>query len=67
MQFSTVAVAAALAATASANYGYSNVTMTTITTTAIETYCPGPTTLTYNDVTYTVTEVSLKALRSRIW
>jgi hypothetical protein len=52
---------AALAAGVSASYpGYSaapNVTYTTQVVTSYETYCPGPTQITYGTNTYTVTEV----------
>jgi len=52
---------AALAAGVSAGYpAYSaapNVTYTTQVVTSYETYCPGPTEITYGTNTYTVTEV----------
>lgn len=54
MQFSATAVAAALVATVAA---HSNVTYVTEVLTAYTTYCPEATTLTFNDVTYTITEV----------
>jgi len=60
MQYSTLALAA-FVATASAGGYYNGTTApvyTTYTTTAIETYCPGPTTLTYGEHTYTVTEAT---------
>lgn len=49
------AAALALAAGASA---YSNVTYVTEVVTAYTTYCPEPTTVVYNDHTYTVTEAT---------
>jgi len=53
---------AALAAGVSASYpGYSaapNVTYTTQVVTSYETYCPGPTQITYGTNTYTVTEAT---------
>ncbi|KAI1422934.1 hypothetical protein F5Y12DRAFT_760037 [Xylaria sp. FL1777] len=55
-------VAAALVAGVSASYpSYSaaaNVTYTTKVVTAYETYCPGPTQITYGTNTYTVTEAT---------
>ncbi|TGJ78777.1 hypothetical protein E0Z10_g9982 [Xylaria hypoxylon] len=55
-------VAAALVAGVSASYpAYSaaaNVTYTTKVVTAYETYCPGPTQITYGTNTYTVTEAT---------
>ncbi|KAK5634380.1 hypothetical protein RRF57_010094 [Xylaria bambusicola] len=60
MKFAIAAVV--LAAGASANYAaYSaapNVTYTTKVVTAYETYCPGPTQITYGTNTYTVTEAT---------
>lgn len=57
----TIAAAAAFIAGVSASYpAYSaaaNVTYTTKVVTAYETYCPGPTQITYGTNTYTVTEV----------
>ena len=54
MQFTTFAVASVMAAAVAA---HSNVTYVTEVLTEYTTYCPEPTTLTYNDVTYTITEV----------
>ena len=54
MKFSAAAVLAA-AAGASA---YSNVTYTTEIVTAVTTYCPYATQVTYGGTTYTITEVS---------
>jgi hypothetical protein len=58
MQYSAV-VLAAFVATASANY-YNGTTpvYTTEVVTSYETYCPGPTTITYGESTYTVTEAT---------
>lgn len=56
MQFSIVAVLAAATAV-SAGYG-GNITYTTEVVTAYTTYCPEPTTLTYGDVEYTITEAT---------
>lgn len=58
MQFTYAAVAAALVASVAAHP--KNVTYVTEVVTEYTTYCPEPTTLTYNDVTYTITEVSLR-------
>lgn len=55
MQF-TVAAVLALAATASATYA-SNVTYTTEVVTALTTYCPEATQISYNGQTYTISEV----------
>jgi hypothetical protein len=55
MKFSAAAVLA-LASGAVANL-HSNVTYTTEVVTAYETYCPGPTVITYSDKTYTITSV----------
>jgi polyisoprenoid-binding protein YceI len=55
MQF-TVASVLALAATASATYA-SNVTYTTEIVTAVTTYCPAATQISFNGQTYSVTEV----------
>lgn len=54
MQFSYAAIAAAFVATVAAN---SNVTWVTEVVTSLTTYCPEATTLTFNSVTYTITEV----------
>jgi hypothetical protein len=51
-----LAVAAALVGAAFASRG--NVTYTTEVVTAYTTYCPAPTTLTYSDKTYTITEAT---------
>jgi hypothetical protein len=59
MQYSVVALAA-LVATVSAG-GYYNETTPVYTTevvTSYETYCPGPTTITHGESTYTVTEAT---------
>jgi hypothetical protein len=63
MQFSTFAAVAALAATAQAYYPTSNsssvvVDYVTDVVTSYTTYCPYATTLTYNSVTYTITEAT---------
>jgi len=57
MRFSAVAAAAlSLAAGVSAGYGgYSNASYVTEVVTAYTTYCPEPTVITHNNVTYTVT------------
>jgi hypothetical protein len=55
MQFTTFAVASVMAAAVAA---HSNVTYVTEVLTEYTTYCPEPTTLTYNDVTYTITEAT---------
>ena len=54
MHFITFAVASVLAAAVAA---HSNVTYVTEVLTEYTTFCPEPTTLTFNDVTYTITEV----------
>lgn len=55
----TVAGLLAGAAMASPHYGYGNGTQyTTEVVTAYTTYCPAPTTLTYQDKTYTITEAT---------
>ena len=59
MKFSAAAVLAA-AAGASA---YSNVTYTTEIVTAVTTYCPYATQVTYGGTTYTITEVSYQVER----
>ncbi|KAK1829088.1 hypothetical protein QBC39DRAFT_435921 [Podospora conica] len=58
MQFSTLAVfaAAALGVSASRPAHNGTVKVVTETLTALTTYCPEPTTITYGDHTYTVTE-----------
>ncbi|KAI9772116.1 MAG: hypothetical protein M1840_001405 [Geoglossum simile] len=56
MRFSTVA-AAALSLAAGATAGYSNASYVTEVVTAYTTYCPVPTVITHNNVTYTVTEL----------
>jgi len=53
MKFSAAVLALAGAASA-----YSNVTYTTEVVTAITTYCPEPTTITYGETTYTITEAT---------
>lgn len=50
--------AMAAGAQAAAMYGNGTVTTTTEVVDTITTYCPGPTTLTYGDKTYTVTEAT---------
>lgn len=63
----TFAAALALAAGVAAGSGSypigGNVTYTTEVVTSYETYCPGPTTLTYGTATYTVSEVSSSKIR----
>ncbi|KAI8672290.1 hypothetical protein LRP88_03194 [Fusarium phalaenopsidis] len=61
MGFTRATVAGLLvgAAMASPHYGYGNGTQyTTEVVTAYTTYCPAPTTLTYQDKTYTITEAT---------
>jgi hypothetical protein len=53
-----VFAAVALATGASATYPAGNVTYTTEVVTAYETYCPAPTTITYGQSTYTVSEAT---------
>lgn len=55
MKFSAATVLAAAASVQA--YAYSNVTYTTEVVTAVTTYCPGPTQITYGGETYTVSEV----------
>lgn len=55
MKFFAVAAALVGAVSASAR---GNVTYTTEVVTAYTTYCPAPTTLTYSDKTYTITEAT---------
>lgn len=60
MQFSTVAIISALAAAVSANGNYSttvSAVWVTDVVTSFTTVCPAATTLSYNGVTYTATEV----------
>ena len=60
MQFSAVVAVAALAGAAQAWYPAANsstVVYVTDVYTSYTTYCPEATTLTYNDVTYTISEV----------
>ncbi|KAK0392583.1 hypothetical protein NLU13_2078 [Sarocladium strictum] len=56
----TFALGAAMAAVANAAamYGNGTVVTTTEVVSTLTTYCPGPTTLTYGDKTYTVTEAT---------
>lgn len=55
----TFTAALALAAGVSASYPVGgNVTYTTEIVTSYETYCPGPTTITYGQSTYTVSEAT---------
>lgn len=54
MKFTVAALA--LAAGVSATYPHGNMTYTTEVVTEYETYCPGPTTISYGTATYTVTE-----------
>ncbi|KAI1107138.1 hypothetical protein F4804DRAFT_298693 [Jackrogersella minutella] len=56
MKFSIAAVA--FAAGVSASYPAGNATYTTEVVTSYETYCPGPTQITYGTNTYTVTEAT---------
>ena len=56
MKFSAAAVIAAAAGAQA--YAYSNVTYTTEVVTAVTTYCPGPTQITYGGETYTVSEAT---------
>ncbi|RSL38540.1 Cell wall protein SED1 [Fusarium floridanum] len=61
MGFTRATVAGLLVGAAMANphYGYGNGTQyTTEVVTAYTTYCPAPTTLTYQDKTYTITEAT---------
>jgi hypothetical protein len=55
MRFSTATAVAALAAGVSASYNYTAPVYTTEIVTSYETYCPGPTTITYGSETYTAT------------
>lgn len=55
MKFSAATVLAAVAGAQA--YAYNNVTYTTEVVTAVTTYCPGPTQITYGGETYTVSEV----------
>jgi hypothetical protein len=62
MQFTSALAVAALASTAAAWYPASNSSSVTVdyvtdVVTSYTTYCPEATTLTYNSVTYTITEV----------
>lgn len=52
MKFSAVALLLAAGANA-----FTNVTYTTEVVTAVTTYCPEPTEVTYGGTTYTITEV----------
>jgi hypothetical protein len=66
MQFTSVAAVAALAATVAAwpaNSSSVAVDYVTEVYTAYTTYCPAATQVTFNGVTYTVTEVSYKSDR----
>ncbi|KAK3951173.1 putative clock-controlled gene 6 protein [Pseudoneurospora amorphoporcata] len=54
MKFSAAAVLAAAAGA----HAWSNVTYTTEVVTAVTTYCPGPTEISYGGTTYTVTEAT---------
>ncbi|KAM7198030.1 hypothetical protein V8F33_005297 [Rhypophila sp. PSN 637] len=56
MKFSAATVLAAVAGAQA--YAYSNVTYTTEVVTAVTTYCPGPTQITYGGETYTITEAT---------
>ncbi|KAM7221082.1 hypothetical protein V8F06_003467 [Rhypophila decipiens] len=56
MKFSAATVLAAVAGAQA--YAYSNVTYTTEVVTAVTTYCPGPTQITYGGETYTVSEAT---------
>lgn len=56
MKFSAATVLAAAASVQA--YAYSNVTYTTEVVTAVTTYCPGPTQITYGGETYTVSEAT---------
>jgi hypothetical protein len=55
MKFSAAAVLAAVAGA----HAWGNVTYTTEVVTAVTTYCPEPTEITYGGTTYTITEVCL--------
>jgi hypothetical protein len=66
MQFAIAVIALAAGVSASSYPAFSpapNVTYTTQVVTSYETYCPGPTQITYGTNTYTVTEVWHKSLR----
>lgn len=63
MQFSTLAIFAAAALGVSATRPAGNVTVVTEVLTALTTYCPEPTQITYGDHTYTVTKVRLEPRR----
>jgi hypothetical protein len=66
MQFSAVVAVAALAGAAQAWYpSNSSVVYVTDVYTSYTTYCPEATTLTYNSVTYTITEVCTQNQASR--
>lgn len=52
-----LSAAAVLAAAASVLAGHSNVTYTTEIVSSFVTYCPEATVLSYNEKTYTITEV----------
>lgn len=67
MQFSTLAIFAAAALGVSATRPAGNVTVVTEVLTALTTYCPEPTQITYGDHTYTVTKVrrTLKRMHGR--
>lgn len=54
MKFSAVAILAAAAGA----HAWSNVTYTTEIVTAVTTYCPEPTEITYGGTTYTITEAT---------
>lgn len=68
MQFTSALAVAALAGSAAAYYPTSNsssviVDYVTDVVTSYTTYCPYATTLTYNSVTYTITEVCGRSKR----
>ncbi|KAK3685438.1 hypothetical protein B0T22DRAFT_442614 [Podospora appendiculata] len=54
MKFSAAAVLAAVAGA----HAWSNVTYTTEIVTAVTTFCPGPTEISYGGTTYTITEAT---------
>jgi len=63
MQFSTLAIFAAAALGVSATRPAGNATVVTEVLTALTTYCPEPTKITYGDHTYVVTKVRIKPTR----
>lgn len=72
MQFTSALAVAALAGSAAAyypTYNSSSVAVDYVTdvVTSYTTYCPEATVLTYNSVTYTITEVCGRSERVGIW